>query len=227
MATSFLFLRHGESEANIKGILAGRNSGVNLTAKGRDQISDLAQDLLARKIDLAFTSPLERTMQSSALFLATRNIPLTVDPAFVEMDYGSWSGKKLAILAKKKEWKIIQSDPERFTFPGGESFAAANIRIQNRLNELILKNPRQDKTILIVTHGDIIKMAMAYALGLPLQKFQNFRVDTASISEIVFHQGSYALARFNYQAMSSNRDGKTTSTKPFGANSFTLGGEIK
>jgi probable phosphoglycerate mutase len=45
-----------------------------------------------------------------------------------------------------------------------------------------MQYPKQ--RILVATHGDIIKLAVALTLGLPINKFQKLIVDPASISTV-------------------------------------------
>jgi probable phosphoglycerate mutase len=98
------------------------------------------------------------------------------------MDYGTWSGKELKKLSKKSEWKSVQSNPEKFRFPKGESFKEASRRVSAALERIEEQNPK--KRILVATHGDIIKLAVTLTLGLPINKFQKLIVDPASISTV-------------------------------------------
>ncbi len=214
--TSLYFLRHGDSVANAKGLLAGQTPGIDLTAKGRDQITQIGEYFASYPIDVALTSPLERTVQSAALFLATHNCDAQIDPSFIEMNYGYWSNKKLKALASKPEWKIVQGSPQTFTFPKGESFLSAWTRIVNRINFLVSDKNFAGKKILVVSHGDIIKMAITYALDLPLSSFQRFRVDTASISQINYIGNQFSVSQLNF-----NLHNHSTVFR-----NFTLGGEV-
>jgi broad specificity phosphatase PhoE len=47
-----------------------------------------------------------------------------------------------------------------------------------------LASEHRDKTIAAVSHGDVIRGAIAHHLGLPLDNLLRFDVDTASISRL-------------------------------------------
>ena len=100
----------------------------------------------------------------------------------IEMDYGLWSGKKLRHLAREPLWKKIQKEPSSVIFPDGESFSQAWRRIEKTLRDLQSKYPKS--TLLLCTHGDITKMAIAMTVGIPLNDFQRIVVDPASLSVI-------------------------------------------
>ncbi|MFM8927700.1 MAG: histidine phosphatase family protein [Rhodoluna sp.] len=193
--TTFLLLRHAHSEANLKGILAGRISGIDLSETGRLQSSQLVEALGSYRIDRIICSPLQRCKDTIARTAGVRKKRIFTNAAFIEMDYGSWSGRSLKDLAKEKDWRKIQKSPSAFTFPNGESFSSAAMRVERELGKLARRYP--NGSILIVTHGDVIKMALQISNGSPLDNFQKFVVDTCSLSEIEWNKGSRLVVRSN------------------------------
>ena len=196
-------LRHAQSTANETGVLAGQDYSVLLSKTGEQQSNTLAAELKRLGIDKntnIISSPLPRCLLTIKPFLRElrsgserklENIETTTD--FIEMNYGSWQGEKLKTLQKKPEWKKVQSKPETFRFPGGESFTEANKRVQNGLTKLA--NLKRDS--LVVSHGDIIKMAVAFALDLDLNKFQKIHVSPASITVLRFEKQSFEVVSVN------------------------------
>ena len=193
--TTFLLLRHAHSTANESGILAGRLEGVALSRIGAKQAQALNQALKDHRIDRIITSPLLRCRETIQPTAKNRKRRVYCDDTFIEMDYGLWSGKKLKDLAKEKSWRTIQQSPRSFTFPEGESFLKAASRIERGLNSLAKKYPKE--TILIVSHGDIIKIALQLSHGGPLDNFQRFIVDTCSLSEIHWTPTERSVVRTN------------------------------
>jgi broad specificity phosphatase PhoE len=84
-------------------------------------------------------------------------------------------------LAKEPLWKSVQKSPSTVTFPEGESFQAMFKRVSIGLDSIIDKLAENDNVI-VVSHGDIIKLAIAKILGLPIDNFQKLVIDPASIS---------------------------------------------
>ncbi|MBU3691930.1 MAG: hypothetical protein FGM47_00210 [Candidatus Nanopelagicaceae bacterium] len=193
--TTFIFMRHAVSTANEAGLLAGRMPGVILSKKGEKQALAIVSKLNSLYIDKILVSPQERCLQSVKPWLGHARKRASVDVAFQEMNYGSWTGGKLNILSKSKDWSRIQKAPSTFTFPNGESFLAAQRRVQRRLNSLSRQFPKS--SILIVTHGDIIKLAVASTLNMDLDEFQRIVVDPASITTAVWQGGQKSLISLN------------------------------
>jgi broad specificity phosphatase PhoE len=118
-----------------------------------------------------------------------------VDNGLTEVDYGDWTGKKLSLLALKKEWKIVQRTPSKMVFPDGESL----LQVQKRANESLMKAVKeaQGGAALIVSHGDVIKSIIAHCLDLELDKFQKIVIDPASISVLDYSNKSFRLLHLN------------------------------
>ena len=193
--TTFLFLRHAHSEANAAGILAGRTAGIHLSEKGLEQSIQIASVLEKFPIQRIYSSPLERCLETIEPLRKRNRVRIQVAKEVVEMDYGNWSGEKLRTLSRKPLWRKIQRKPESVIFPAGESFTHAWKRVERFLTELSQKHPRS--TILICTHGDIIKMAITMTIGAPLNSFQNIVVDPASLSVAQWSRNQRTLVSAN------------------------------
>lgn len=193
--TTFIFLRHAESTANVEGILAGRLPGTYLSKKGEKQARTLPLFIQSLSIDRIMTSPLERCLQTVEPTAKMLHKRVEKDPSFIEMNYGKWSGKYLKDLRKESGWKVIQKRPSQFTFPQGESFTSAARRVERQLNKIAQKFP--NKRILIVTHGDIIKLAAAKALNMEIDDFQRIIIDPCSITVIDWNKSQRTLMQLN------------------------------
>ena len=194
-------LRHAQSVANTKGILAGQDDSVELSKDGFKQSKELASYLKTLKVSQVYCSPLTRCIQTITPFMKVNpKIDFKIEPDLIEMNYGDWSGKKLRTLSKDKRWKNVQNQPSSFTFPQGESFKQMRRRVDGLIRDLSMeKGP-----ILLVTHGDIIKMILAASLGLPIDKFQSFVAEPASISAISIGKSSNSIIQSNYKIKNSD-----------------------
>lgn len=219
--TTFLFLRHAHSQANEKGVLAGRIAGVSLSKKGQKQSQYVLKNLSDVKIDRIITSPIDRCIETVKPLAQMTKRRIHLDESFVEMDYGIWSGASLKDLAKKAEWKEIQKTPESFIFPRGEGFAQASKRIEKGLNQLAGLYP--DKTLLIVSHGDVIKLAAAITLGMQINDFQRIIVDPASVTVVVWEKKQRHLLHLN-QNVGNRSIGLTLPNRAKIGQRKTLGG---
>jgi len=197
--TQILLIRHAHSTANLKAILAGQDKTVGLSDRGMEEAQLLATYLHSLVetgfgINRVVTSPLLRARQTIAPFLSShKGIESIRDSGMIEMDYGSWSGKKLATLSKRPLWGEIQLRPSTVRFPDGESFLEMASRSSEAVNTLALPG----KTTIFVSHGDVIKAIVAGHLGLHLDQFQRIAIEPASITKISINNGSPVINFLN------------------------------
>jgi probable phosphoglycerate mutase len=93
-------------------------------------------------------------------------------------------------------WKVVQQSPSLARFPEGETFAEAQQRIITELQSLVAKHKTKD-IIVCVGHSDMIKLAVAYYLGLPLDMFQRLIVQPGSISTVHVTKTNSRLINLN------------------------------
>jgi probable phosphoglycerate mutase len=192
-----VLLRHAHSVANEKNLLAGRTAGIALSKTGKEQAKDLVNRLGNNQFDEIAISPLQRCRETIDPWLASSGAEnrIVVDDSISEVDYGNWSGKSLAALRRKAQWKVVQDFPSQMTFPEGESLLEMQGRALSgfyRLNAVKGKGPR-----LLVSHGDVIKSIVAHCLGMHLDQFQRLVIEPASITIIDTDSGISRLVRFN------------------------------
>lgn len=179
---SVILVRHSRSTANTAGVLAGQAPGISLDETGFTQAQGLTARIGDVLISRVISSPLQRCIETiSPWHEKYGKTEIEIDNNFIESDYGSWTGEKLSELAKEPLWKSVQKSPSTVTFPEGESFQAMFKRVSIGLDSIIDKLAENDNVI-VVSHGDIIKLAIAKILGLPIDNFQKLVIDPASIS---------------------------------------------
>ena len=173
--TTVILLRHGRSTANVSGVLAGRSTGVGLDDHGRAQAEKLVDRLAELPLAAVVTSPLQRCQETVAPLLAARGLEATVEDDLSEVDYGDWTGRKLGELGKEDLWKVVQAHPSAAVFPGGEGLAAMQARAVAAIRRQAARIGAEhgDRALWVAcSHGDVIKAAVADALGLHLDSFQ-------------------------------------------------------
>ena len=185
-----VLIRHAHSEANAAGILSGRLPNVHLSEKGVEQSEHLAVRLGNFPLANLRISPMERCFETISPWINSIVLPSNpkfepiIDQELTEVDYGTWSGKKLAVLSKNKLWKIVQESPSRMYFPKGEGIAQMQSRAMTSVHEAV--STKAKGSAVIVSHGDVIKSIVASALGMHLDEFQRIVIDPASISILDF-----------------------------------------
>lgn len=182
--TLVLFVRHGQTPTTGAS-LPGRAPGLHLSDAGIAQ-AGVAADRIAALPGIAavYASPMERTRETAAPIARACKLRVRRAQGLIECDFGDWTGKKLAQLRKRPEWRTVQRYPSGFRFPGGESFAEMQSRAIDTVHELVATHPGQ--TIVAVSHADVIKAVVAAATGTHLDLFQRIVVSPCSVSAILY-----------------------------------------
>lgn len=213
MAAIYL-LRHAESSANSGGILAGRIEGVQLSKRGKLQSRAIVKELRKYEIASIYSSPMERCLETIEPYSTSVGRKVRKSEEFMEMDYGLWSGKKLSSLKREKMWKRIQTSPSSVRFPSGESFLEMERRVKKGLTVHAKRHPKSN--ILIVSHGDPIKMAIALTLGMKMDDFQKIVVDPASLTIIDWTSRTLIGANIPLQSRKPVKKKKLSSRRVLG-----------
>ena len=192
----FLLVRHGHNDL-IGEKLAGRLPNVHLNKEGVEQARRLAIEFKELPIKAVYASPLERAVETAQPIADAHDLPVEILPALIEIDFGDWQARDLEKLKKGREWKHVQGKPSEFRFPGGESFLEAQERVVQGIS--LLSQQFSEKDIVVCTaHSDVIRLAVARFLGLPLDNFQRIRISPASVSVIYLNEGQAFFGPINY-----------------------------
>jgi probable phosphomutase (TIGR03848 family) len=192
--TRLILVRHAVT-AHTGPLLSGRMPGIDLSDKGVGQAEAAATRLAKLPIAAIYASPIERTTQTARCISALHSMDVRPLPGAIEADYGDWTGGKIADLAKTDEWKVVQVAPSRAQFPGGESIRAMQSRMVDALDAVVAAHPHE--TIVVVSHADPIKSAIAHYTGMHLDLFQRLHVSPASATVLDFHAYGVLLVKCN------------------------------
>jgi probable phosphomutase (TIGR03848 family) len=192
--TRVVLVRHGVT-AQTGPLLSGRLPGISLSEKGVEQAERAATRLAALTIGAVYASPIERTTQTAQCIAARLGLPVLALDGVIEADYGDWTGGKIAELAKTDEWKVVQVAPSRARFPGGESIREMQARTVAALDDVVAAHPHE--TVVVVSHADPIKSAIAHYAGMHLDLFQRVHVSPASVTVLEFHPFGVLLVKCN------------------------------
>ena len=192
--TRLVLVRHAVT-AHTGPLLSGRMPGIDLSEKGVGQAEATAQRLAKLPIAAVYASPIERTTQTAQQIAAHHALDVLALPGVIEADYGDWTGGKIVELAKTDEWKVVQAAPSRARFPNGESITEMQARTVAALDEIVARH--RHETVVVVSHADPIKSAIAHYSGMHLDLFQRVHVAPASVTVFDFHAFGVMLVKCN------------------------------
>jgi len=195
MSPKILLLRHGQILANKEGRWHGSTDSP-LTIKGRWQ-AFLTGRFLAKTVslDAVYTSPLQRCRHTGALASKSYKGVTAVVDGLAEMSIGQWEDMEFTKL--NAEHRLI----ERFNTdldwapPEGESLGTVALRMQESLLQ-IADNHGADETVLVVSHGAAMAVALGQLLHQDPREWMQYRFDNCSLTEIRLGDNP-SLEKFN------------------------------
>lgn len=194
--TLLLLIRHGANDW-VHGRLAGRIPGVHLNDEGRKQAQAVAERLSELPIEAIYSSPLDRTLETAQAIAQPHGLALRLVESLQEVDYGEWQGAELKELYKHELWPGVQFYPSGTRFPNGETLGEAQMRMVSTLDMLRGRHPKG--LIAVVSHADIIKLAVAYYCGMHIDLFQRLEIGTCSVTALMFTRMGPRLLALNEQ----------------------------
>ena len=192
--TTLILIRHGHTDWVDKK-LAGWLPDVHLNELGQQQAQALVERLQPIELAAIYSSPLERTLETAQPIAQARGLKINQAPNLGEVKYGDWQGQSLKALAQKKEWKSVQATPSTFTFPNGESFREMQSRAVAAVEKISAAH--ETDAVALFSHGDVLKVIVAYYSGIALDNFQRIAISPASISVIVIGPFGARIGRLN------------------------------
>ncbi len=192
--TTIYLIRHGENDF-VGHAIAGRSPGVHLNALGRKQAEQLAEHLATFPIRHLVSSPLERARETAEPLVQKLGVQLDISPALLEIDFGEWMGKTFAALERREDWRQWNAFRSGGRTPAGESMLQVQGRVVGEIERLRRQWP--DEHIALFSHGDPIRSAVMYYLGMPLDLLHRLEVSTASLSVLAIDNWQVRLLCFN------------------------------
>ena len=176
----FHLLRHGEPA--IFGRLNGRLPGVGLSEKGRAEAAMQAGRLAGEKIEAIYSSPLQRTCETAEILAERLGLSIRYREDVIEIDYGEWTGLSFDQIRRDERWQMWSRSRGIAAIPGGESWRQVQERVVGALFDLQQAHP--DGSVAIVSHGDVIRAALLFALGMPPDFYSRIEIAFASLSTV-------------------------------------------
>jgi probable phosphoglycerate mutase len=159
LSARIVLVRHGQSTWNAEARLQGQ-ADPPLSDLGRREAAALGPALSAFPAERVLASDLKRARETAAALGRPDAAP---DPVWREIDVGEWSGRSLAELPPGEEpaWRGGDLVP-----PGGERWEEFEARVADAVDELMAAGGDW----LVVTHGGVIRAAVAYVTGADAQR---------------------------------------------------------
>jgi len=163
----FYYVRHGKTLFNELGRMQGycdsplTKEGIKMALEAKEELKDIP-------FDRAYCSTSERCVDTAAIVLEGRDIPIIYTKGLKEMNFGIYEGSRM-------KNHLQEIDNRRFnTYDwsdvGGENQMMLKQRVQKTYQQIYEEAQDNDK-ILIVSHGAIFLHMMDFLFSLNIKKY--------------------------------------------------------
>ncbi len=172
MPTRVYLVRHGATELSAEDRFAGAID-VLLSEAGRDQARRLGTRLAGEAINVAYASPMTRTMETARLIAEPHHLDIRSHDGLREIAHGRWEGKTRDEVEREfaEEYSRYEHDPYSFAPTGGESGLQVTARALPALLRIVEEHCNE--RILIVSHKATIRLLLSSLLGFDPRKYRD------------------------------------------------------
>lgn len=192
-----ILVRHGETGWNAERRIQGGSSDTPLNETGKKQAESLALRLRPEKLQVIYSSPLQRARNTAQTIARYHQLEVKTEPSLKEIEVGELEGVTVVEIGKRLDQLLTtESRGEALPqMPGGESLAEVQQRAWDTIQHLVSQHP--EGVLVVVSHYFVILTIVCAALNLPLSQIGRLRLGAGSISTITFDQSVTRLILFN------------------------------
>ena len=196
---TFIIIRHGYSEGNKEKRFSGQMD-IPLDQIGVFQAKCIAKYIVENfNIDSIYASDLSRAYETVKPLADELGIEIIKDENLREIDVGKWQGMLIETVKENypEEFELYRANPGILRFVDGESYEDAMYRSSGAFEKIAQEN--DGKTVVVGTHGGIIRALNAKWDRVPLEKMKDIAiVPNASISVATFDNGKVSWQQIGY-----------------------------
>jgi alpha-ribazole phosphatase/probable phosphoglycerate mutase len=139
------------------------------------------------------SSPLLRCRAFAETLAERHGLPLALDDRLKEVGFGVWEGRSAAEIEADAPGTLarFKADPVHARPQGAEPLADFHARVAAALDALLAQHAGQH--VLLVGHAGVMRMALAWALQIPLEHAYRIEVATATLTRLRFEAGCASL----------------------------------
>jgi probable phosphoglycerate mutase len=204
--TRLLLVRHGESVAQVEGVIGGPKGCKGLSELGRAQVGLLAERWrrIGQSADVLLSSTLPRAVETGEILAGVLGVPLEQDEGLCEIMPGACDGLAWEEFDHLFRGDDVRWSPHAAMAEGGEAWVEFMARVSRTIAAIVEQH--EGKTIVAAVHGGVIDGSMVHFLGLPDDAGNVLATRNSSITEWSHgvHPwgpgGGWRLQRFNDHA---------------------------
>ncbi|MEL6654252.1 MAG: histidine phosphatase family protein, partial [Bacteroidota bacterium] len=182
------FVRHGQTDYNLKSIVQGGGIDSDLNATGREQAEAFYQAYQHLHFDHLYVSTLKRTHQTMAPWIERKEYQAIQDAGLKEFGWGVHEGRKPTAEHRAEFQRTIQSwmnGDVHATVEAGETLQEAWGRAEPLMKSLPEKHMGQK--LLLCSHGRQLRILLCNLLQVDLREMERFKHDNTGLTIVHWH----------------------------------------
>jgi broad specificity phosphatase PhoE len=187
--TELILIRHGETDWNVEGRYQGQ-ADPPLNREGLDQARLLAKELRDVHLDVLYTSPLRRALQTAQILADSLKVPLHLEPRLMEIHQGDWQGRLRAEISAlyPELFRRWETEPWQVTPPGGEHLSHVQARVDRAVGDMLARY--RGKRIGVVAHRIPIALIKVRYQGLDPDVVRTLQLPNTYWETITIKEGT-------------------------------------
>ena len=194
MRKTFYFIRHGQTDLNLQGIVQGRGVNSPLNANGQKQADAFFEAYKHIPFDRIYTSTLLRTHQTIERFEKELGIPREELEGLDEISWGIYEGQVQDETILKGFQKVVESwrnNDLDLSIEAGES-PNQLVKRQKEAIAHILKQEDED-TVLVCMHGRALRILMCHLTDVPVCQMDDFPHTNTALYVVTYNKGKFEI----------------------------------
>lgn len=173
-------------------------AAVGLNARGHTEAEEAAAALRELPLSAVLSSPQHRAQETAAAIARPHALTVGTEPGLAEVWVGPrWQGRT---------WDDLQGEPEIIRSLQDALYTCDEIEppaaVQERMVHVAerVRAETANESVVLVSHGDPIRVLLAHYLGMDLAAFRRIVVHTGSVSVLRFSATGCRLLALNWKA---------------------------
>ncbi|HMR18923.1 MAG TPA: histidine phosphatase family protein [Sphingobacterium sp.] len=196
MKKTFYFIRHGQTDLNLRGIVQGRGVNTPLNANGQQQAVAFFDFYKHVPFDKIYTSTLLRTKQTVAPFLEL-GIPTEELAGLDEISWGIYEGKEQDETVLDGFNKVVSSwrnNDLDMRIQDGES-PNELVRRQKQAVDYMLRQ-MEEQTVLVCMHGRALRILLCHLTDIPVCQMDDFPHTNTALYILTYEQNRFSIVDY-------------------------------
>ncbi len=196
MKKTIYFIRHGQTDLNLRGIVQGRGVNSPLNANGIQQAQAFFEAYKDVAFDKVYVSTLLRTHQTVAPFLA-QGLAMEELEGLDEISWGIYEGQEQTQEILQGFEQVVESwrnNDLDLAIPNGESPNTLVRRQKEAIAHIV--SQENEETVLVCMHGRALRIMLCHLTDVPVCKMDDFPHTNTALYILEYEDDKFTIVDY-------------------------------